>query len=221
VDQITSPPHSAGHRYDVLLLFSGGPDALVLLYFLLKEKRMRPLTLHFRGLTSEYELIAARQIAAQAQVELQVIDMRSFMSACTHHLPPSPGEGRRIYFGNAVVLSMAVTLAIQQQIPSVAVGLHREDADDYIENTPAFMDFLAQGIDLIGRECDLYLPFHSWTKAEVLRKGVQLQAPFEATWSCITPVEGRQDGTCSSCRARRASFEAAGIPDPTIYARTS
>ena len=220
MDQITSA-YSTGHRHDVLLLFSGGSDSLVLLYFLLKEKRMRPLALHFKGLTSEYELIASQQIAAQAQVELWVIDVGSFMSACTHHVPPSPGEGRRLYFGNAVFLSMAITVAIQHQIPSVAVGLHKEDADDYIEEAPAFMNFLSQGIDLIGKECDLYLPFHSWTKAEVLRKGVQLQAPFEAAWSCITPIEGRQDGTCSSCRARRASFEAAGIPDPTLYASTS
>lgn len=207
-------------QYDFTLLLSGGLDSATLLYYFLIEQKATPLALHFRGLTSKYEAAAASKLATEAGVELAMIDVTSFISACTDISLSGSKHNHRLAYGNTVVLSMALAFSIEHKIPSVAVALHKEDADAYIENTPAFLRFISSGLELIDKECDLRVPFQSLRKADVLRQGAQLGVPFEMTWSCLTPIEGIQDGVCSACEARKAAFAEAGVSDPTIYARS-
>jgi 7-cyano-7-deazaguanine synthase len=71
-----------------------------------------------------------------------------------------------------------------------------------------------------GRSCRIETPLIGLTKAEIIREGMRLGVDYGETVSCYqADATGRACGRCDSCRLRRAGFEAAGIPDPTPYAR--
>jgi 7-cyano-7-deazaguanine synthase len=56
------------------------------------------------------------------------------------------------------------------------------------------------------------------TKAEIIRRGLELGVDYSTTHSCYDPSpEGKACGTCDSCLLRKKGFAEAGIPDPTAY----
>ncbi len=56
------------------------------------------------------------------------------------------------------------------------------------------------------------------TKADIVRRGVELGVPWELTWSCY---HGRPKacGVCDSCQLRLKGFREAGVRDPIPYER--
>ena len=75
-------------------------------------------------------------------------------------------------------------------------------------------------MDTVGGVCDwepvnVLCPFVSWTKAEIVKRGLDLQVPFNKTWSCY---EGQEVpcGECSTCIDRVKAFETAGVDDPLL-----
>jgi 7-cyano-7-deazaguanine synthase len=54
-------------------------------------------------------------------------------------------------------------------------------------------------------------------KAEIIRRGLELDAPLELTWSCYR-AEALACGTCDSCALRLRAFREAGVADPIPYA---
>jgi 7-cyano-7-deazaguanine synthase len=65
----------------------------------------------------------------------------------------------------------------------------------------------------------LLAPFVAMSKADIVRAGSLVNAPFAATWSCY---EGGSFhcGRCGTCVERREAFEIAGVRDPTYYGAT-
>lgn len=58
------------------------------------------------------------------------------------------------------------------------------------------------------------------TKAEIIRRGVELGLDYGLTWSCYDPTpEGLACGLCDSCQLRRKGFTEAGLQDPLRYAQ--
>jgi 7-cyano-7-deazaguanine synthase len=53
-------------------------------------------------------------------------------------------------------------------------------------------------------------------KAEIIRLGLELKAPFDLTWSCYSQQE-KACGVCDSCVLRLRAFAAQGIEDPIPY----
>jgi 7-cyano-7-deazaguanine synthase len=61
-------------------------------------------------------------------------------------------------------------------------------------------------------------PLQNMSKAEIIQAGLKLGVDYSLTTSCYNPdAQGRSCGKCDSCALRHAGFEAAGVPDPTIY----
>jgi 7-cyano-7-deazaguanine synthase len=54
------------------------------------------------------------------------------------------------------------------------------------------------------------------TKADIVRKGIELQIPFELSWSCYFD-DDIACGVCDSCKLRLKGFAEAGINDPIKY----
>ncbi len=73
------------------------------------------------------------------------------------------------------------------------------------------------GVEGLGVE--VRAPLLMLSKADIVRRGQALNAPFELTHSCYDPgVEGVACGRCDSCRIRREGFRLAGVVDPVPYA---
>ena len=67
------------------------------------------------------------------------------------------------------------------------------------------------------REVSLYRPFVDLSKADLVKIGVELEIPFEKTWSCYKG-EDLHCGRCGTCVERREAFYLAETTDPTTYA---
>lgn len=111
-------------------------------------------------------------------------------------------------------------LAEDQRDVVLLAGMHAEDAAGgaYPDCTKDFTDATGQAIAIgtYGR-IRLEVPFIEKLKADIIREGHGLGAPFHLTFSCYEGGEVHC-GTCATCRARREAFQIAGVPDPTEYA---
>ena len=64
----------------------------------------------------------------------------------------------------------------------------------------------------------LELNFLKMTKADIIKKGLELGVDYALTVSCYQATDdGRACGRCDSCRLRRQGFLEAGVADPTRY----
>ena len=123
-------------------------------------------------------------------------------------------------FRNANLLSMAVSYAEANECGAVFIGAHTEDFAGYPDCRPEFFEAFQQVIDVgtkPGTEISLEAPFVEWSKADIAERGLELDVPYEHTWSCYRDEEPAC-GTCDSCAIRLEAFRAAGVRDPIEYA---
>jgi 7-cyano-7-deazaguanine synthase len=74
-------------------------------------------------------------------------------------------------------------------------------------------------VDLgVGIKLKIVTPFAGMSKAEVVRRGVDL--PLELTVSCARPKGIVHCGACTKCAERVEGFSVAQVDDPTVYAHT-
>jgi 7-cyano-7-deazaguanine synthase len=122
-------------------------------------------------------------------------------------------------FRNAHLLSAATSWAERISATSIFVGAVHEDSSGYPDCRPEFYRAFEQAIRLGTRpetEIKIVHPVIEMTKAEIVRRGMELGVPFEQTWSCYQSEE-LACGVCESCRLRLKGFREAGVADPIPY----
>jgi 7-cyano-7-deazaguanine synthase len=96
-----------------------------------------------------------------------------------------------------------------------------QDSSGYPDCRPAyyqaFNEVVKRGTKA-GR-IEVVTPLVAMSKAEIVKLGLELNAPFDLTWSCYSR-EDRACGVCDSCVLRLRAFREAGVVDPIPYART-
>ncbi len=123
-------------------------------------------------------------------------------------------------FRNANLLAMAVSYAEANGCTAVFIGAHTEDFSGYPDCRPAFFEAFEDVVDAGTRpETDVAIeaPFVDASKTDIARRGVDLEVPFEHTWSCYRE-EAPACGTCDSCAFRLQAFQNIGVRDPLEYA---
>jgi 7-cyano-7-deazaguanine synthase len=121
-------------------------------------------------------------------------------------------------FRNGLFLSVAASVAVANDADVIYYGAHADDAagNAYPDCSEMFNLCMGQAIfEGTGNKVDLEGPFVTSTKAEVVRTGLELNVPYELTWSCY---EGGKEpcGKCGTCIDRAKAFEANGVKDPLI-----
>lgn len=125
---------------------------------------------------------------------------------------------------NTIFLALALAHAEVRDAGDIFFGANAVDYSGYPDCRPEFMRAfealanLATKAAVEGRALELHTPIIDCSKAEIIRRGVELGVDYALTVSCYQATrEGRACGRCESCRLRRAGFEAAGVPDCTRY----
>jgi 7-cyano-7-deazaguanine synthase len=122
-------------------------------------------------------------------------------------------------FRNANLLSMAVSYAEANDCGAVFVGAHSEDYAGYPDCRPEFFEAFEAMADVGTKpetEIRIEVPFVRDSKTDIVRRGRELDVPFEHTWSCYR-AEEPACGTCDSCAYRLQAFQNVGLRDPVPY----
>lgn len=122
---------------------------------------------------------------------------------------------------NTILLGLAQSYAETIGADVIFCGVNHVDYSGYVDCRPAFIaawNDLAgvstfRGID--GSPIWVEAPLIEMTKVDIVRKGLELGAPLNLSWSCyaggVVPCN-----TCDSCQIRNAAFEACGMTDPAV-----
>jgi 7-cyano-7-deazaguanine synthase len=126
---------------------------------------------------------------------------------------------------NTIMLSLALGWAEVLDASNIYIGVNAVDYSGYPDCRPAFVAAFERVANLAtksgveGRVAfRIAAPLIDLSKAEIIRRGIDLGVDFSLTVSCYQADQaGRACGRCDACRLRRAGFAAAGVPDPTRY----
>jgi len=126
---------------------------------------------------------------------------------------------------NTVFLAMALAWAETLGAKEIWIGVNALDYSGYPDCRPEFIKAFEEVAHLgtkagIEEEEPLKIrtPLIHMTKAEIIRKGVDLGVDYAMTRSCYDPPSWEVAcGRCDSCLLRKKGFAEAGIPDPTHY----
>jgi len=121
-------------------------------------------------------------------------------------------------FRNAHFLAVAVSWAEVLAADQVYIGAVQQDSSGYPDCRPEYYRAYNEVVRTGTREGRIAIvtPLIGLRKAEIVRLGLELGAPFDLTWSCYS----REDvacGVCESCVLRLRAFAAAGVSDPIAY----
>ena len=122
-------------------------------------------------------------------------------------------------FRNANILSACVSWAEVLAAKAVFIGAVFEDSSGYPDCRPDFFEAFQNIIDFGTKpetSIKIVTPIINLSKAEIVKKGVELKAPLGLTWSCYQN-EDSACGVCDSCAFRLRGFRQAEIEDPITY----
>jgi 7-cyano-7-deazaguanine synthase len=224
----------ASHR--AVVLVSGGLDSATTLA-LAREQGFECFALSVDyGQRHSAELDAAMRVAESLgarEHRIMRLDLAgiggSALTDTSIAVPEQPTAGIPVTYvpaRNTILLALALGWAEVLGAEDIFVGVNAVDFSGYPDCRPAFIEAfshlaaLATKAGVEGHPCRVLTPLISWSKQRIIREGTRLGVDYSLTVSCYQADDlGAACGRCDSCRLRRAGFEAAGIPDPTVYRR--
>ena len=160
-------------------------------------------------------LDALRQIGGSA-----LTDRSMAVPESGHALGPDAGIPiTYVPFRNAHFLSAAVSWAEVIGAKAIFIGAVEQDSSGYPDCRPQYYHAFAEVIRQGTRpetQIEIVTPVIAMKKSEIVRRGAELGAPLDRTWSCYQ-FEDAACGTCDSCRLRLQAFAEAGLGDPIPY----
>ena len=122
-------------------------------------------------------------------------------------------------FRNAHLLAAAVSWGEVINANAIYIGAVAEDSSGYPDCRPEFYEAFQSVIDLGTKpetRITIRTPVIGMKKSEIVRKGFDLNAPLQLTWSCYRESE-LACGNCDSCALPLRAFREAGVKDPITY----
>jgi len=214
-----------------IVALSGGMDSCVTAAMMARTCRLALLHVTYGQLTAARERRAFGDIADFYGVpdSLRLVAGLDALgriggSSLTDRRIATPRPGRSgagipvsyVPFRNAHLLCVAVSWAEVIGADRVAIGAVEQDSPGYPDCRAAFFDAFQRVVEAGTRPetcVRIETPVIGMSKAEIVRKGVELGAPLHLTWSCYVS-EDAPCGECDSCVLRGRAFESAGVADP-------
>ncbi len=127
---------------------------------------------------------------------------------------------------NTVFLSLALAWAETLGAQDLFIGVNAVDYSGYPDCRPEFIEAferlarLATKAGVEGAAFRVHAPLIRMTKADIIRRGLELGVDYGMTHSCYDPdASGRPCGHCDSCLLRAKGFAEAGAADPALAPR--
>ena len=124
---------------------------------------------------------------------------------------------------NTVFLALALGYAEVLECLDIFIGVNAIDYSGYPDCRPEFIhEFerlanVATKAGVEGAKFRVHAPLIEMSKAEIIKRGLELGVDFSLTHSCYDPApEGRPCGHCDSCLIRQKAFEELGMEDPAL-----
>jgi len=231
--QNPNPEIRTSPRPLAVVLASGGMDSCVTTAIASLEHRLAMLHVAYGQRTEQRELRAFHALAdfyhAEHRLVCHLDHLRqiggSSLTDVSIAVEPANLERQEIPssyvpFRNAHFLAIATSWGEVLGATKIFIGAVAEDSSGYPDCRPeyyaAFNRVIAAGTKP-ETQLEIVTPVIHLRKSEIVRRGAELGAPFELTWSCYQSEEVAC-GVCDSCALRLRAFEEAGIPDPIHYA---
>jgi 7-cyano-7-deazaguanine synthase len=223
-----------------VVLLSGGIDSTTTLAIAIAEGYEAYALSFGYGQRHQIETEAARRVAnslGAKEHRVSRIDLRVFGgSAITDNVDvPKKRSETEIAHGipityvparNTIFLAYALAWAEVIQSGDIFIGVNAIDYSGYPDCRPEFIEAfenlanLGTKAGVEGTHFQIHTPLIKFSKAEIIRKAVELGVDLSLTHSCYDPSpEGLACGECDSCLLRLKGFRKAGLRDPIRYAK--
>jgi 7-cyano-7-deazaguanine synthase len=230
----------ASDRRRAVVLLSGGLDSATVLA-IAKSEGFEPYALSFRyGQRHSIELQAAQRVAGATGVVQHTtldIDLRAFGgSALTSDIAVPKGRSPEemshdipvtyVPARNTIFLSFALGWAEVLGSTDIFIGVNALDYSGYPDCRPEYIQAYEQmanlatraGVESVERRLKIHTPLISMTKAEIIRRGLQLGVDYSLTITCYDPSpDGAACGQCDACLLRLKGFAENNLADPARY----
>ena len=215
-----------------VVLLSGGMDSCVCAALAVRDHEAAAVHVSYGQRTEERERQSFLAICQRLKIHDKLMVRNDALRAIggsaltdeTIDVPEVEAVGQNIPvtyvpFRNAHFLSVAISWAEVLGAQKVYIGAVEPDSSGYPDCRPAYYKAFNEVVKMGTKEgnIEIVTPLIAMRKAEILRLGLELSAPFDLTWSCYSR-EDEACGVCDSCVLRRRAFEAAGMHDPISYA---
>ncbi|MCR4419832.1 MAG: 7-cyano-7-deazaguanine synthase QueC [Clostridia bacterium] len=221
----------------VVVVLSGGLDSTTCMAIARAAgEDIYPVTFTY-GQKHEVELEAARRVAEFYGVgrRHRLVDLRGLFSGSSLTDPDKEVPTNRsaeemardipstyVPARNTVFLALALAVAEPLGAEAIYIGVNAVDFSGYPDCRPefirAFQEVINQGTaaGTRGEGIQIRAPLLRLSKAEIIRRGIALGAPYHLTYSCYMGTVP-SCGVCDACRLRQKGFRDAGVADPIPY----
>jgi 7-cyano-7-deazaguanine synthase len=223
-----------------VVLLSGGLDSATVLA-IARHQGYAPHALSFRyGQRHAAELAAAERVAKNLGVashRVVEIDLRQFGGSALTSDIAVPKKASADEIGsdipvtyvparNTIFLSFALAFAEVTGSSDIFLGVNALDYSGYPDCRPEYIAAFEQMANLATKAAvmgtqrvKIHTPLIQLTKAQIIRRGVDLGVDYSLTSSCYDPdSSGAACGRCDSCLLRLKGFAENGVRDPIRYA---
>lgn len=218
-----------------IVLFSGGLDSTTCLFWAIsKGYECEALTVSY-GQRHDREVISAEFIAKKLGIKLHHITLnlpwlgetcslvdknKELPDVPLQEIPKSGIPSTYVPGRNLMFLSVAASLLDAVGADAIVAGPNAVDFSGYPDCTPAFFKAAADAINRgtkmgVTEGVEVLAPLMRLSKTEIVRLGVELNVPFDLTWSCYAGGT-KPCGHCDSCKLRAKGFAEAGVKDPSV-----
>ncbi|HEX3376063.1 MAG TPA: 7-cyano-7-deazaguanine synthase QueC [Candidatus Acidoferrales bacterium] len=223
-------------RPKAVVLLSGGMDSCVTAAIARETHELALVHASYGQRTERRELQAFTEIAdfygVQERLAVQLQHFAQIGGSAltdTHISVPEGHSGAQVNgneipstyvpFRNAHFLSVAVSWGEVIGATAIFIGAVAEDSSGYPDCRPeyyrVFQQLVREGTKP-ETQIEIVTPVIGMRKWQIIKRGQELKAPLDRTWSCYQS-EDVACGVCDSCRLRLSAFAEAGIGDPIAY----
>ncbi len=223
-----------------ILLLSGGLDSYTAGAIARAEGyQLHALTIRY-GQTHIQEIEASRRVARALDVAQHLeltLDLRGTAASALTGAAAVPKDRpidasdipvTYVPARNTIFLSLALAWAETLGAHDIVMGVNALDYSGYPDCRPEYIQAfetlarLATKAGVEGSAFKIHTPLITLTKAQIIRRGLDLGLDYGLTHSCYDPdPQGRPCGHCDSCQLRAKGFAEAGVADPALVSTYS